>query len=200
MEQTNQGVEATQVSAPSSATGVETTSSRAPENDPTATIAALQEKNAKQARDLENYRNVALSIKGKQVDLSEVDWNDPLQRKAVLNKEIEEQLLERGLKESQTAYDSEVQRLARENKELKASMMSKQASTSIAGGAGAGAGFNANSEVETHYVSPDQLKDLRKRAEIIVSQLVGLSPDKRELKIKEVMAQYENNLKSSAQR
>lgn len=198
METKPQGVETTPSSAPSTATGVETSSSRAPENDPIATIAALQEKIAKQARDLDNYRNVALSIKGKEVSLEDVDWNDPIQREAALDKKIESKLLERGYKETQADYETEIQKVLRENKELRASAQSKQAATAITGGAGAGAGFNSASEVETHHVSPEQLADLRKRAITTLNhaKTMGEIPaDKFEERVQQLVKSYEDALR-----
>lgn len=183
MDQPTQGVETTQQSAPAPATGVETSSARAPEHDPESTILALQERLKKVESERDNYRKATLALKGKG-DTEDYDTSDPDQVRALARKEAQELFLEMQQTQVQKEYEAEVARMARENKELKLALSAKSSSTSIAGGAGAGAGFSSSSEVKTSYFSPEQVEAMKTRW-----RNQGIDESKFEAMVKQVEAQ-----------
>lgn len=72
-------------------------------------------------------------------------------------------MLETQKSQTQKEYDEKVLAQAKEIRELRAAQASKNASTSIAGGAGSGSGFNAGSEATTGFFSPEQVEAMKKR-------------------------------------
>jgi len=142
--------------------GVKTTSSPAPENDPEVRIKALQEEVSKLTRDRNNYRDATLALKGKK-DISEIDMSDAAQVAALIEDKVEEKLLSTRESKAQQERDEYAVELARKVKEMSLALQSKQAATSIGGGAASGAGFNPSSEAKTSYFSPEQVSALHKR-------------------------------------
>lgn len=162
MDQQQSGVENKQQAAPAAATGAGTPDigSRASEINPESEILALQEKLRKTESDRDNYRKGMLAMK-KGGDAN-ADFDEP-DLDTRISKKVEELLLETQQAQVRKELEEKTLALARENRELKLSLQAKGASTSIAGGAGAGAGFNASSEVQKSYFSPEQVESLKQR-------------------------------------
>lgn len=157
MDQTNLEVEKTQQTA---STAAQTESSTSVENNPEAELLALQEKLRKTERDRDNYRKGMLAMKkGEEPALADPD----LDLDSLISKKVEERLLESERELVRKQYEEKTLAQARELRELRATLQSKNASTSIAGGAGSGSGFNAGSEAKTGFFSPEQVAELSQR-------------------------------------
>lgn len=143
------------------ASGVEQEVSTAPETDPEAELIALKERLAKVESDRDNYRKGLLAMKGK-TEVENLDLTDPTQLQVYIDKTVQEKLSQTESAQAKAAFEAQALANAKALKELKRTLNSKNASTSIAGGAGQGSG-QAKSEVQTSYWSPEQIADLKKR-------------------------------------
>jgi hypothetical protein len=131
-------------------------------DDPEARIADLEAKLAKTASDRDNYRDATLVLKGKKKP-EMPDLADPEELNAHIIKTVRETLAESENEQVLKTILAEARINAQKVKELTRALASKNASTSIAGGAGAGSGDIPNSEKQTSYFSPEQIKELKDR-------------------------------------
>lgn len=140
--------------------GVETNSSSAtaPANDPEAQLQAILAENAKLRGERDNYRTVALAAKGK-IDSENVDFTDPVQVHAFINKTVEDKLLETKEAQSEKELVEFAKELARKNKELGIAVSNRSQVAAASTGSGA-----TGVEVKNQsYWSPEQAEELRKR-------------------------------------
>lgn len=138
----------------------------APEADPEARILALQAELDKTRSDRDNYRTGLLKAKGRITNGDEsvtIDYSDPEQLAEFIKKTVAETENAKDYQQKEKAFTDYATQVARENKELKATLASRNASTSIGGGSGAGASIHSNSEVNNSYFSPEQVEELKKR-------------------------------------
>lgn len=158
MDQSNQGVEVNEQAAPAAQTGVETQSSRAPEEDPEARIAALIAENAKLASDRDNYRQGLLVAKGK-IDAPEMDLTDPTQIAEFIQQQVSQTLSATSAQKAQEDLMSYAKDLARKNKELTLALQNKAGMSA----SGQGSGSSDHSESQIGYFSKDQVADFKKK-------------------------------------
>lgn len=160
MEEIKTGVETNVAGAPAQQQGVENNSAGAPADDPEARIAALIEKNKVLERDRDNYRNGLLAVKGKNVNVEDIDLTDPIQLQAYINKAVGEKLLESRATESSKELEDAAIELARKNKELATAVANRNQVSATGTGAGAGV---TGQEVKTQFWSPEQEAEMRAR-------------------------------------
>lgn len=158
MADETQGVEIPIEDAPSQSQGVESSDANAPATDPEARINALLEENAKLLRDRDNYRNATLALKGKK-NIEDLDFSDPTQMQAYIEKSIEDRLLREKQAGSQQALSDYAKELARKNKELALALQSK---TTVSGVASGGGGSDSPSP-KAKFFSPEQETALKQR-------------------------------------
>lgn len=156
MAQEEKTVETKTESAVAPQTGVETTTSPAPSDDPMAKLESLLEENKKLARDRDNYRDGLLAMKGKK-EVDELDLTDPIQLQSYIDKKLEEKLLAAKEEQSTAELESFARELARKNKELATAVVNKT-QTPVGGSTGEG-----GMETKTSYFSPEQVNELKKR-------------------------------------
>jgi len=154
MEPTNTAVETNENLAANSQTGVKTTDSHAPENDPEAKIATLIAENERLANDRDNYRKGMLAAKGK-IETEDLDLSDPTQLASYVKKQVDEQLNASKYDQSREELTNYAKELARKNKELALALQNRTGMTSTGQGSGASS--------KTSYFSEDQLAEFKKR-------------------------------------
>jgi hypothetical protein len=104
------------------------------DSDPEIVISSLLDENKKLAAERENYRKGMLKAKGK---LTEDD--EPEDLETIIDRKVNEKLLNSQWIESQRRLEETAKKLARENKELKLAAINKAPKTSQGAGSGAAA-------------------------------------------------------------
>lgn len=122
-------------------------------NDP---LKKLQEENAKLVEERENYKNVALKRLGKlpgDADFLNKDGNGELS----VAEQVRLELLDREIANNQKAEKEEIERIKRENAELRLAAKNRP-------GSSIGGGSSENSSVKDNVFSEAQLVTMRARA------------------------------------
>ena len=166
MEEEKKAVEPQEAAAASA--GVETKDSPAPEStepDPVAELEAARKELAKVREERENYKKGMLLAKGKLKHQEPEEDEEPegTDIASLVQKEVDKRFAETQEAKAAAAYEALTRKQAEELRELKLSLKSKNASSSIAGGAGSGTGNVATSATSVSYFSPEQIAELKKR-------------------------------------
>lgn len=123
-------------------------------NDP---LVKLQEENKKLQEERDNYKNVALKRLGKlpgDADFLNKDGGEELS----VEEQVRIQLLEREIQKTREAEQKEIERIRRENAELRLAFKNRPGSSGIGGDGG------SSVEVKDNVFSKDQLEVLRQKA------------------------------------
>lgn len=148
------------VPAPDNQQGVKVNPSGAPADDPEVKLAALLEENAILRRDRDNYRDATLALKGKK-GVEDLDFSDPAQVSAFIQKSIQDSLKEQKGVEKETEVIEYAKTIARENKELKLALANR--STAVQNVAAGGGGSAPVAEPQVGYFSPEQKASMEAR-------------------------------------
>ena len=119
-------------------------------------IARLQEANAKLAEERDNYKNVALQRKGKLPGDAEF-FKESDNGELTVAEQVKLELINREMEQNRTAEKAEIERIRKENNELRLAIKNRP-SSSIGGDSG------ASSEVKDNVFSPAQIEALRAKA------------------------------------
>lgn len=138
--------------------GVENQQPIAPEVDPEVVIGQLLEANKKLASERENMRKGMLKAKGKWHEPEPVESEPPQEVNTEMEELVKQSIskLDTEFAESEKQLETEVKRLAKENKELKKSLANRSQVGGNVGGAS-----NVETPVKDHQLSEEKLSHLK---------------------------------------